>query len=169
MLIHNYHPVTGEYTGAGLADPSPLEPGQFLIPGYATTVEPPEPQEGFFRRFVDGAWGYSPIVAPETPPTPEPVPHVPSEISDRQFFQELANMELITEEEAEDAVASGVVPAAMLALVNLLPQEQRFPARMLLKGATKFERSHPITDTIGQMYGMDSAALDDLWRRASAL
>ncbi|MDQ0422284.1 hypothetical protein J2045_003332 [Peteryoungia aggregata LMG 23059] len=103
------------------------------------------------------------------PPYQPPPPPVPQEISDRQFFQELANMDLITEEEAEDAVASGTVPAAMLALVDQLPEGQRFGARMLLKGATTFERAHPITATIGQIFGIDSAAIDELWRRAKAL
>ena len=101
-------------------------------------------------------------------PEPEPEP-VPSEISDRQFFQELANRELITEAEAEDAVASGVIPASLLALVEGLPAGQQFSARMFLKGATRFERGHPMTKAIGFAYGMTSEEIDDLWRSAFAL
>ncbi len=169
MLIHNYHPITGEYTGAGLADPSPLEPGQFLIPGYATTVEPPEPQDGFFRRFVDGAWGFSPIVAPETPPTPEPVPHVPAVISDRQFFQVLAKRELITKEEARAAVKTGDLPAAFTALIDAMPEEARFDTQMLLEGATEFRRDHPVVEAFALGFGMTPETVDEIWIEAHRL
>lgn len=96
-------------------------------------------------------------------------PPVPSSISDRQFFQQIAAMKLITEDEAEDAVASGVIPASLAALVEFLPEQARHSARMLLKGATVFERSHEMTDTIAWLYGFDSAATDQLFRDASAL
>jgi hypothetical protein len=108
--------------------------------------------------------------SPHLQRTFEPIaPEIPDVVSDRQFFQRLANMGLITELEAEDAVSSGVIPAAMLALVEELPEDRRFAARMFLKGATTFRRDHEMTATIGSLYGMDSAAIDDLWRQASLL
>ena len=90
-------------------------------------------------------------------------------ISDRQFFQQLALDGVISEAEAEAAVATGVIPAAMLALVDALPAGQRFGARMMLMGATVFERHHPLTETIGALYGWDSARIDRLFEHAASL
>lgn len=96
-------------------------------------------------------------------------PPVPYSISDRQFFQQLAVMQLITEQEAEDAVANGTLPATLAALIEFLPEQARHPARMLLKGATVFERNHEMTDTIAWLYGFDSDAVDELFHAAAAL
>ncbi len=94
---------------------------------------------------------------------------VPEEISDRQFFQQLSIMGLISEEEAEAAVSTGTLPPAMLVFIGQLPTEQQFPARMLLKGATSFRRSNPFVSEFGAMQGMTSSEIDDLWRAAAAL
>lgn len=56
MDIWNYHPLTGELLDKSVADPSPLEPGVFLIPAYATTMEPPTTQPGKAVVFKDDAW-----------------------------------------------------------------------------------------------------------------
>ncbi|CAG2152710.1 hypothetical protein LMG19282_04263 [Cupriavidus campinensis] len=45
MDIFNYHPKTGEFLGAGVAEPNPLEPDDPLVPGYATTLAPPQAEE----------------------------------------------------------------------------------------------------------------------------
>lgn len=107
---------------------------------------------------------YIRTVDPATLPPP-----VPSSISDRQFFQQIAVMGLITEAEAEDAVASGAIPASLAALIEYLPEQARHGARMLLKGATVFERHHEMTDTIAWLYGFDSDDVDDLFRAAALL
>lgn len=61
MEIYNYHAETKEYTGQGFADPSPLEPGKWLIPANATTVMPPSPLPGKVRCFDGTAWIYTDI------------------------------------------------------------------------------------------------------------
>ena len=39
--IYHYHPTTGEYLRAGIADPSPLEADAWLLPACTTTAAPP--------------------------------------------------------------------------------------------------------------------------------
>lgn len=95
-------------------------------------------------------------------------PPVPSVVSDRQFFEELAYRGTITQQEAEDAVATGMLPAAMTDLVAMLPEQAQFSARMMLKGATQFFRNHEMTDTLAWLYGWTPEQTDDVWRAASA-
>lgn len=41
MLVYHYHHESGDYMGYDEADPSPLEPGVYLIPANATSTPPP--------------------------------------------------------------------------------------------------------------------------------
>ncbi|WP_288587647.1 hypothetical protein [uncultured Methylobacterium sp.] len=90
-------------------------------------------------------------------------------ISDRQFFQALAQAGAITADAALAAVMAGRLPAPIEAAVSALPEAERFAARMLLSGATAFERGHPMVAQLGAAIGYDSAALDALWQAAAAL
>jgi len=61
----------GYFVGVTIADPSPLEPGVFLLPGGAIDVEPPVVPEGQRAKW-DGQWVFETIPQPEIiPPTPE--------------------------------------------------------------------------------------------------
>ncbi|WP_373379916.1 phage tail assembly chaperone [Cupriavidus nantongensis] len=71
MEIFNYHPITGEYLGLGLADENPLEPENPIVPGYATPTTPPADEVGrvrVYRRpdgfapqnWPEGAWALVP-------------------------------------------------------------------------------------------------------------
>lgn len=90
-------------------------------------------------------------------------------ISDRQFFQQLAVMDLITETEALAYVQTGELPAAFLTFINQLPESARFDAKMKLIGANSFERSNALVGEFGTMQGMTSAQIDALWQAASEL
>lgn len=94
---------------------------------------------------------------------------VPSEISDRQFFQALAIQGTISTDEALAAVKTGEIPSALAGFLEVLAPAEKFGAEMLLSGATKFERAHPLTDAIGQAQGMSSDQIDDFFRFAAAL
>lgn len=96
-------------------------------------------------------------------------PVAPEEISDRQFFQQLAISGSITTQEALDAVKTGAIPAAISAVVDALPDDQKFSAQMLLSGATVFKRSHPMTAALGAGLGLSSEQIDAIWIAASQL
>lgn len=98
-----------------------------------------------------------------------PAPAVPAIISDWQFAQALATAGTIAEDEALSWAARGDLPARLSAAIARLPEDQQFPARMLLSSATTYERDHPLVARLGAALGYDAAALDTLWRAAAAL
>ena len=75
MKTYNYIAESGIYHSEGLADESPLEPGVFLIPAYASTEEPPKFGDGEQAVWTGDGWLLQPIPEPE--PVPEPEPELP--------------------------------------------------------------------------------------------
>lgn len=55
--VHHYTDE-GMYLGSSPAMPSPMEPGVFLCPAWATFVEPPADIEGMVRVWDGSAWQY---------------------------------------------------------------------------------------------------------------
>lgn len=72
MEIYNYHPESKIYLGSSLADMSPLEPGQFLIPAFATKLKPLPEKIGFNVVFNNEQWEYQEPAKPYQP-TPEEI------------------------------------------------------------------------------------------------
>ena len=62
MKIYHYN-VEGIFTSEGVANPSPLEPGKYLVPAKATTVEPIAVVDGQVARWTGEEW--EAYVAPE--------------------------------------------------------------------------------------------------------
>lgn len=94
---------------------------------------------------------------------------VPEEISRRQFFQVLANRELITREEALVAATTGVLPAAIETLLaGIADEDVEWSARMSFTAQT-FKRSNWCVEFFGAMMGMSSVAVDQLWKDGSLL
>ncbi len=85
MKIFHYHPEAGVFLGEGLADPSPLEQNAWLIPAYATTVQPPAPGKGKQAVWSGNTWRIMPIPALEVEPTPEqPQFEIPAPLTPEQ-------------------------------------------------------------------------------------
>lgn len=70
MKIYHYDSRTNEFVGQSDADESPLEPGVFLIPAFATDQTPPTPGANQKVVWRNGAWEIQDIPQP----TPEPQP-----------------------------------------------------------------------------------------------
>lgn len=94
---------------------------------------------------------------------------VPGAISDRQFFQQLAVLGLISQVEALAAVKTGDIPVALQQIVDGLPPGQQFEATMIISGATTFRRGHPLTVAVGAAYGWTADQIDALFRAAAEL
>lgn len=61
MQIYHYKPDTGEYLGESTAQRDPLESkvqqqDYYIIPAHATTIVPPDEEEGMVRVFDGEAW-----------------------------------------------------------------------------------------------------------------
>lgn len=56
MRIYNYHPKYGYYISTSYADESPLEPGVWLMPAYATEIEPPKCKNNQIQIFNGVKW-----------------------------------------------------------------------------------------------------------------
>jgi hypothetical protein len=94
---------------------------------------------------------------------------VPAVISRRQFFQQLAVMNVITKQEAKTA-ATGAIPSTMQTIIDALPTEDdRFAAEMLVTGAGEFRRDHPLVAFFAGAMEWSSEQVDDLFRAASLL
>lgn len=99
-----------------------------------------------------------------------PPPPVPESISDRQFAEQLAIDGLISIQEGLDWVSAGIVPTQLQTIVDAIedPAMNR-SANFLLRGATVFERRHPMTEFLGAALGKTSDDLDAIWRNGALL
>ena len=77
MKIYHYASDTGIFYAEGVADESPLEPGVFLVPAYATTIKPPKATLPKIAVFKKGGWKVETLPPPH-PPTP-PIVLTPAE------------------------------------------------------------------------------------------
>lgn len=71
MKIYHYDFESGVYLGEGVADPSPLEEGVWLIPAQATEIAPPKISLGKYAAFKDGKWTLHTVLDLEPEQAPE--------------------------------------------------------------------------------------------------
>jgi hypothetical protein len=93
---------------------------------------------------------------------------VTQQISDRQFFQQLSVLGIITEEQALASNAA-VIPPPLLAIIDKMPEDQQFAIKMLISGATTFYSDHPITIAISRAYGWSDEQRVDFFKTAALL
>ena len=107
---------------------------------------------------------------PTVPGEPPVIVRFPP-ISDRQFFQALATppYSIITQQEALDAMKTGEIPAVMQAVIDMLPEEEQFPATALIAGGTTYERDNPLVEVFGSSQNMTAAEIDAFWEFAGGL
>jgi hypothetical protein len=97
-------------------------------------------------------------------------PVVIPDISDRQFFQEAYILGMITEDEALLAVQVGAIPSTLLSIINSISDpNSQFAAKMILSGATTFQRNHPLVEQVRIALNKTSEEIDQFFIDASKL
>jgi hypothetical protein len=95
MKVYSYNWATGEYIGETEADFSPLEPGEWLIPAYATPKVPPDMNEFpgkipvFDREKND--WVIEDKPPEPKPPMDEAIRRIPDSLFGELMMGELFN------------------------------------------------------------------------------
>lgn len=82
ITVYSYDPITKEYRGATQALEDPKHPGRYLIPAFATEMEPPQPGENQKVVWRGEAWQLVDVLQPE--PKPEPTE---KELRQREIWQ----------------------------------------------------------------------------------
>lgn len=70
ITVYTYDPITKEYRGATQTPEDPKHPGRYLMPAFATEIEPPTPGENQKVVWDGETWQLADIPQPE--PEPEP-------------------------------------------------------------------------------------------------
>lgn len=165
-------PVYGDAPPATEEDPSPQRPVTGTKPNPAYPEGCVDVTDDQWQRFIDDPFKLrwdadrKDFVAYAPPPAP---PVVPETISDRQFFQQLAVVNLVTQDEALAYVSAGALPKSMTDLIAKLPADAQFGAKMVVIGATSFFRHDPLTVQMITLYGMSAADADAFWTAAALL
>ena len=180
MQIWNYDPVTGELLGPGLADPNPVEEGQWIIPAHATTIAPPAAQAGFAETFNGSSWSTVADHRGETWwPTTQRYNDTPGVVVD--FLGDPALRALTkTEPPAPPVVVPPIVVSALQIRLALSHQGLRgavetydSTADQATKDswqfATAFERGNSMIETAAVALGKASADVDALFALAKTL
>lgn len=99
---------------------------------------------------------------------PEPVPFY---VSDRQLFTVLKERGMVTAAEAKAVVFSGVIPARMQAVIDKLPEDERFAVELRVGGLTQYNRNDPFVHMFASDpdINLTSDEVDQIWRDASAV
>jgi hypothetical protein len=144
MQIFHYHPLTRQLLGTSLADPSPFGDG-FLVPAFATLIEPPEPAAGQRVVWQESQWLLEDApVAPPEPDEPPLPPPPPIDVSFWQFMMAAWKLNFITHADALAAVRQRIMPPAFADAIADLPAEAKLEAELKFADITRMLRSDPL-------------------------
>lgn len=90
-------------------------------------------------------------------------------VTDVQFGLACVGAGIITVDEAEAWVARGVLPQALAAAIDTLPEDQRAAARIKAAGERVFVRSSPFVVALGAAMGKTPPQIDALFVTAASL
>lgn len=140
----------GYFIGAVQADPSPLEPGVYLLPGGAIDQSPPEVPQGKVALWQGDQWAFVSRPGPAEEETP-PVDGVPQVVS---RFQARAALHL-----------SGLLEPVetLMASPEVDPLQ-----RLAWTDAQEFRRSSPTLQAAAQALSLTEQQLDELFTLAAA-
>jgi hypothetical protein len=161
----------GVFVGPVQADPSPLEPGVWLIPGGCVETPPPAIPEGHVAVWQSGSWATLPApeeegVAPQPALTPEEIlaaERAAMRLSFAQLLIGLVTEAWITEAEGE-AWLIGTLPFAVLLVIDSLPAEQRFAAKARALRPSEVLRNDPLVTAMGTAAGKTTAEIDTFFQ-----
>jgi hypothetical protein len=94
---------------------------------------------------------------------------VPASISRRQLLLALAQMGLISGEEALAAAQTGAVPAAVQAVFDNMQPADKLSAQITWASMSVAERDHPLVLALAQANDMSAGEIDDFFRLAASL
>lgn len=94
-----------------------------------------------------------------TPPPPLP-PTIPDFVDRRQILTGLALVGWITEAEAEAALTTGARPVAVDTVINSLPEEHQFHARMKWAGFRNAYRNDEMVAALAAVEGKSEQEID---------
>lgn len=107
-------------------------------------------------------------VAAETPLADDPRPLPPS-VTVRQFAQAVAMLGYITQIEALNWATRRALPAQMEDMLDSIPEQYRWDARMLVEGASTYEPSNDFVTMFAIIANITEEQQFVIWRRAATL
>ena len=106
------------------------------------------------------------LVSIEGEVTPSPVP---ASVTETQFMIAARRKDMVTWDEVDAYLGSGVIPAFVVAALAPLSDDQRREAQAKIKGSSTFHRADPVFAMLIAGGAATAAQVDDLFRLAATI
>ena len=146
--------ANGFFVGTTEADESPLEPGEYLIPGGCIDEPAPTIPEGHRARWAEG-WVFEEIHVPEVLPEAAAAP--------------LGATQQVTMRQARLALLDAGLLGDVLPAIDALPEPDRSVAKIEWEYSSHVHRHQAFVQSIGVALGLGGDQLDELFVKAAAL